>query len=130
VQNADSEAEIVHASDINNKSVAVLPFENRSNDKDDAYFADGVQDGLLTRLAKISALDVISRTSVMGYRDTDKKIPDIAKELGVAVILEGAVQRAGKRVRITVQLIDGATDKHLWAQDYDRELTTDNLFEI
>jgi TolB-like protein/Tfp pilus assembly protein PilF len=123
-------APIIHASNINNKSVAVLPFENRSKNEEDAYFADGVQDGLLTRLAKISALDVISRTSVMGYRDTNKRIPDIAKELGVAVILEGAVQRAGKRVRITVQLIDGATDKHLWAQDYDRELTTDNLFEI
>jgi TolB-like protein/Tfp pilus assembly protein PilF len=125
-----NEAPIIHASDINNKSVAVLPFENRSKNEDDAYFADGVQDGLLTRLAKISALDVISRTSVMGYRNTNKKIPDIARELGVAVVLEGAVQRAGKRVRITVQLIDGATDKHLWAQDYDRELTTDNLFEI
>ena len=130
--NADtgSETQVIHASDINNKSVAVLPFDNRSENASDAYFADGVQDGLLTRLSKISALDVISRTSVMGYRGTDKKIPDIAKELGVAVILEGAVQRAGKRVRITVQLIDGATDKHLWAQDYDRELTTDNLFEI
>ncbi|PHS24253.1 MAG: hypothetical protein COA84_09700 [Robiginitomaculum sp.] len=127
---ADSEAPIIRASDINNKSVAVLPFENRSENASDAFFADGVQDGLLTRLSKISALDVISRTSVMGYRDTDKRIPEIAKELGVAVILEGAVQRAGKRVRITVQLIDGATDKHLWAQDYDRELTTDNLFEI
>ncbi|PHR52608.1 MAG: hypothetical protein COA47_17680 [Robiginitomaculum sp.] len=121
---------IIHASDINNKSVAVLPFDNRSENASDAFFADGVQDGLLTRLAKISALDVISRTSVMGYRDTTKRIPEIAKELGVAVILEGAVQRAGKRVRITVQLIDGVTDKHLWAQDYDRELTTDNLFEI
>ena len=127
---AGDEAPIIHASDINNKSVAVLPFENRSENASDAFFADGVQDGLLTRLAKISALDVISRTSVMGYRDTTKRIPEIARELGVAVILEGAVQRAGKRVRITVQLIDGATDKHLWAQDYDRELTTDNLFEI
>ncbi len=124
------ETQIIHASDINNKSVAVLPFDNRSKNADDAFFADGVQDGLLTRLSKISALDVISRTSVMGYRGTDKKIPEIAQELGVAVVLEGAVQRAGKRVRITVQLIDGATDKHLWAQDYDRELTTDNLFEI
>ena len=113
-----------------NHSVAVLPFTNRSSESNDAFFADGIHDDLLTRLSKVSAFEVISRTSVMGYRDTDKRIPEIAQELGVAVILEGAVQRAGDRVRITVQLIDGSDDKHLWAENYDRALNTDNIFDI
>lgn len=113
-----------------NHSVAVLPFTNRSSETNDAFFADGIHDDLLTRLSKVSAFEVISRTSVMGYRNTQKRIPDIAQELGVAVILEGAVQRAGDRVRITVQLIDGANDKHLWAENYDRALSTDNIFDI
>jgi len=114
----------------NNHSVAVLPFSNRSSESNDAFFADGIHDDLLTRLSKVSAFEVISRTSVMGYRNTEKRIPEIAAELGVAVILEGAVQRAGDRVRITVQLIDGIDDKHLWAENYDRALTTDNIFDI
>jgi len=113
-----------------NQSVAVLPFSNRSPDVADAYFADGIHDDLLTKLAKIASMEVISRTSVMGYRETDKKIPTIAEELGVAAILEGAVQRAGTRVRITVQLIDGKDDTHLWAETYDRALTTENIFDI
>ncbi len=113
-----------------NHSVAVLPFSNRSSESGDAFFADGIHDDLLTRLSKVSAFEVISRTSVMGYRNTEKRIPEIAAELGVAVILEGAVQRAGDRVRITVQLIDGVDDKHLWAENYDRALTTDNIFDI
>ena len=113
-----------------NHSVAVLPFSNRSSETSDAFFADGIHDDLLTRLSKVSAFEVISRTSVMGYRNTEKRIPEIAQELGVAVILEGAVQRAGDRVRITVQLIDGTDDKHLWAENYDRALTTDNIFDI
>ncbi|WP_026942820.1 hypothetical protein [Hellea balneolensis] len=113
-----------------NHSVAVLPFTNRSSETNDAFFADGIHDDLLTRLSKVSAFEVISRTSVMGYRDTQKRIPEIAQELGVAVILEGAVQRAGDRVRITVQLIDGTDDKHLWAENYDRALNTDNIFDI
>ncbi len=113
-----------------NNSVAVLPFTNRSANQDDAYFADGIHDELLTQLSKIDTMEVISRTSVMGYRETSKRIPDIAKELGVAVILEGAVQRAGDRVRITVQLIDGKDDTHLWAENYDRALTTENIFDI
>jgi len=113
-----------------NHSVAVLPFSNRSSESSDAFFADGIHDDLLTRLSKVSAFEVISRTSVMGYRNTDKRIPEIAAELGVAVILEGAVQRAGDRVRITVQLIDGSDDTHLWAENYDRALTTDNIFDI
>ena len=111
-------------------SVAVLPFTNRSADAEDAYFADGIHDELLTQLSKIETLEVISRTSVMGYRDTDKRIPEIAVELGVSVILEGAVQRAGDRVRIIVQLIDGKDDTHLWAENYDRAFTTHNIFEI
>ena len=114
----------------NNHSVAVLPFSNRSSEGSDAFFADGIHDDLLTRLSKVSSFEVISRTSVMGYRNTEKRIPEIAKELGVAVILEGAVQRAGDRVRITVKLIDGVDDKPLWAENYDRALTTESIFDI
>ncbi len=94
------------------------------------YFVDGVHDDLLTQLARISALKVISRTSVMSYRDTEKPIPLIGQELSVATVMEGSVQRAGDRVRINVQLIDAATDEHLWAEIYDRELTAANIFEI
>lgn len=112
------------------KSIAVLPFTNRSPNADDAYFTDGVHDDLLTQLAKIGAFSVISRTSVMEYRDTSKNLKQIGEELGVSNIMEGAVQRAGNRVRINVQLIDADTDEHLWAEIYDRQLTTENLFEI
>lgn len=112
------------------KSIAVLPFANRSPNPDDAFFADGMHDDLLTHLAKIADMHVISRTSVMGFVGSERKIPDIARELGVATIMEGAVQRAGNRVRINVQLIDAETDVHLWAESYDRELTADNIFEI
>ena len=114
----------------NEKSIAVLPFANRSPNPDDAFFTDGVHDDLLTHLSKIADMHVISRTSVMGYADSDRKIPDIGRELGVATVMEGAVQRAGNRVRINVQLIDVETDTHLWAEIYDRELTADNIFEI
>jgi len=123
-------ASVLTASNLDSHSVAVLPFANRSSLQADAFFAEGIHEDLLTKLAKISDLQVISRTSVMGYKDTQKRIPDIAQELGAAVILEGGVQRAGDRVRITVQLIDGATDTHLWAENYDRELTAQNLFDI
>ncbi len=112
------------------KSIAVLPFENRSPNPDDSFFADGVHDDLLTHLSKIRDIHVISRTSVMGYAGSDRKIPDIGRELDVATIMEGAVQRAGNRVRINVQLIDAVTDAHLWAEIYDRELTADNIFDI
>ncbi len=112
------------------KSIAVLPFTNRSPNPDDAFFADGVHDDLLTQLSKIADMHVISRTSVMSYAGADRKIPDIARELGVATIMEGAVQRAGNRVRINVQLIDAETDTHIWAEIYDRELTADNIFDI
>jgi TolB-like protein/Flp pilus assembly protein TadD len=112
------------------KSIAVLPLVNRSIQPEDAFFAEGLHDELLTQLSRISALRVISRTSVMGYAGTTKRIPDIGQELGVATLLEGGVQRSGDRVRINVQLIESATDEHLWAEVYDRELTADNLFDI
>jgi TolB-like protein len=112
------------------KSIAVLPFSNRSPNPDDAFFTDGVHDDLLTHLSKIGGMHVISRTSVMGYAGSDRKIPDIGRELGVATVMEGAVQRAGNRVRINVQLIDVESDTHLWAEIYDRDLTADNIFEI
>ncbi|MFT5141229.1 MAG: TolB-like protein [Rhodothermales bacterium] len=111
-------------------SIAVLPFANRSSQDDDQFFTDGIHDDLLTQLAKISDLKVISRTSVMEYRDTTKKIPEIAAELGVTKILEGGIQRAGKRIRINAQLIDVATDQHLWAETFDREMTMENIFDI
>ncbi len=112
------------------KSVAVLPFANRSETEGDAFFVDGMHDDILTQLAKISSLKVISRTSVMGYRDTTKNMKTIGNELGVATLLEGGVQRAGNRVRINIQLIDVDTDEHIWAETYNKELTTDNIFEI
>ena len=118
------------AANVDDQSIAVLPFANRSNRDEDLFFTDGIHDDLLTQLAKIKGLKVISRTSVMQYRDTDKRIPEIAQELGVAKVLEGGVQRAGKRIRINAQLIDVATDQHLWAETFDREMTIDNLFDI
>lgn len=112
------------------QSIAVLPFDNRSNREEDQFFTDGIHDDLLNTIAKIGSMKVISRTSVMEYRDTIKKLPQIAKELGVANILEGGIQRSGDQVRINVQLIDAATDNHLWAEIYDRELTAENLFAV
>jgi len=105
------------------KSIAVLPFENLSDDKENAYFADGIQDDVLTNLSKIGDLKVISRTSVMPYRGHASNVREIGKTLGVSTILEGSVRRAGNRVRVNVQLIDATTDEHLWANDYDRDLT-------
>ena len=105
------------------KSIAVLPFDNFSADQENAYFADGIQDDILTNLARIGELKVISRTSVMPYRGQTHNVREIGKALGVATILEGSVRREGKRVRINVQLIDASNDKHMWAQVYDRELT-------
>jgi TolB-like protein/class 3 adenylate cyclase/Flp pilus assembly protein TadD len=105
------------------KSIAVLPFLNLSNEKENAYFADGVQDEILTNLAKVADLKVISRTSVMQYRDAAaRNLREIAQELGVAHVLEGSVQRAANRVRVSAQLIDARTDTHLWAEHYDRDL--------
>ncbi len=105
------------------KSIAVLPFENLSDEKENAYFADGIQDDVLTNLSKIGDLKVISRTSVMPYRGKTQNLREIGKTLGVSNILEGSVRRSGNRVRVNVQLIDATTDEHLWASDYDRDLT-------
>jgi TolB-like protein/Tfp pilus assembly protein PilF len=105
------------------KSIAVLPFENLSDEKENAYFADGIQDDVLTNLSKIGDLKVISRTSVMPYRGKTQNLREIGKTLGVSNILEGSVRRSGNRVRVNVQLIDAMTDEHLWASDYDRDLT-------
>ena len=110
------------------KSVAVLPFENLSRDPDNAFFATGIQDEILTRLAKISALKVISRTSTQQYQSKPQSLTGIAKQLGVANILEGSVQKAGDAVHVNVQLIRAATDDHLWAESYDRKL--DNIFGV
>src|SRR6266851_5321258 len=104
------------------KSIAVLPFENLSDEKENAYFADGIQDDVLTNLSKISDLRVISRTSVMQYRGRPTNLREIGKALGVSNILEGSVRRSGNKVRINVQLIDANSDQHIWANDYDRDL--------
>jgi TolB-like protein/Tfp pilus assembly protein PilF len=105
------------------KSIAVLPFENFSDDKENAYFADGIQDDILTNLSKIGDLKVISRTSVMPYRGKEKNVREIGKALGVSAILEGSVRKDNNRVRVNVQLINAETDQHLWSEVYDRDLT-------
>jgi len=106
------------------KSIAVLPFENLSDEKENAYFADGIQDDVLTNLSKIGDLKVISRTSVMSYRgNSTRNAREIGKALGVSTILEGSVRRSGNRVRVNVQLINADNDQHIWAEDYDRDLT-------
>ncbi|HMF45736.1 MAG TPA: tetratricopeptide repeat protein [Candidatus Udaeobacter sp.] len=105
------------------KSIAVLPFENLSSDKENAYFADGIQDEILTRLSKIADLKVISRTSTQHYKSAPENLPEIAQQLGVAHVLEGSVQKSGEAVRVNVQLIKAANDSHLWADIYDRKLT-------
>ena len=110
------------------KSIAVLPFANLSDSKEDQYFSDGMTDDIITHLTKIGDLKVISRTSVMLYKDSPKSLRVIAEELGVSNVLEGTVRRHGNRVRITSQLIDARTDAHLWAETYDRELT--DIFAI
>src|SRR5213594_1066560 len=116
------------ASIISEKSIAVLPFENRSEDKANAYFADGIQDEILTRLSKIADLKVISRTSTQHYKSAPENLPEIAKQLGVAHILEGSVQKSSDAVRVNVQLIKAATDSHLWSDTFDRKLT--DIFSV
>ena len=113
---------------IPSKSLAVLPFENRSRDPGNAYFADGIQDEILTRLSKIADLKVISHTSTQHYKSAPVNLPEIAKQLGVAHILEGSVQKSGDSVRVNVQLIKAANDSHLWADTYDRRLT--DIFSV
>ena len=113
---------------VNDKSLAVLPFSNMSEEKDSGFFADGIHEDILTNLTLVRALRVVSRTSVMQYRATTKTMRQIAQELGVAYILEGSVRRAGNKVRVTGQLIHAATDEHVWAKSYDRDLT--DVFSI
>ena len=108
---------------VNPKSIAVLPFDNLSHDPDNAYFAEGVQDEILTRLAKVADLKVISRTSTQRFKSAPENLPEIAKQLGVMNILEGSVQRVNDQVRVNVQLINASNDAHLWAETYDRKLT-------
>ena len=113
------------------KSIAVLPFTNRSQGSENTqFFSDGIHDDLLTQLSRIHELKVISRTSVMAYRDTTKNMRQIGEELGVSNLLEGGIQQAGDRVRINMQLINAKTDEHLWADTWDRTVTAENLFEI
>jgi TolB-like protein/class 3 adenylate cyclase/Tfp pilus assembly protein PilF len=116
------------ASAVPEKSIAVLPFENLSDDKSNAYFADGIQDEILTRLAKIADLKVISRTSTEHYKSAPENLPEIARQLGVAHIVEGSVQKSGDTVRVNVQLIKATSDSHLWADTFDRKLT--DIFSV
>jgi TolB-like protein/class 3 adenylate cyclase/Tfp pilus assembly protein PilF len=116
------------ATSIPEKSIAVLPFQSLSDDKSNAYFAEGIQDEILTRLSKIAALEVISRTSTQKYKSAPENLREVGQQLGVANLLEGSVQRAGNAVHINVQLIKAATDEHLWAESYDRELQ--NIFGV
>ncbi|MEK6477474.1 tetratricopeptide repeat protein [Catalinimonas sp. 4WD22] len=113
---------------INDKSIAVLPFENISSNQENEYFSDGLTEDIITQLSKITALKVISRTSVLQYKDNPKSVKQIAGELGVSVVLEGSVRRIGNRIRISGQLIDAINDRHLWAESYDRDM--EDVFEI
>jgi len=122
------EKEVGPSAPILRKSIAVLPFENLSEDKANAYFADGIQEEILTRLSRIGDLKVISRTSTQRFKNSPDNISQIASQLGVANIVEGSVRKAGNRVRVHVQLIDAGNDAHLWAERYDREL--DDIFAV
>ncbi len=120
---ATATPEVSTAEIIPSKSIAVLPFQNLSKEEENAFFADGVQDEILTTLAKVADLRVVSRTSVMQYKETEgRNLKEIARALNAAHVLEGSVQRSGNRIRVTAQLIDARTDGHLWAEQYDREL--------
>jgi serine/threonine protein kinase/Tfp pilus assembly protein PilF len=119
---------VSQAAVIPEKSIAVLPFENRSEEKANAYFADGIQDEILTRLSKIADLKVISRTSTQPYKSAPENLSNIARQLGVAHILEGSVQKSGDAVRVNVQLIRAANDSHVWADTFDRKLT--DIFSV
>jgi adenylate cyclase len=126
-EHSDAKIDVV-APAVPRKSIAVLPFENLSEDKANVYFADGIQEEILTRLSRIRDLKVISRTSTQRFKSTAEQIPEIAKQLGVATILEGSVRKAGDKVRVHIQLIDAENDSHLWAERYDRQL--DDIFEV
>jgi TolB-like protein/Tfp pilus assembly protein PilF len=125
---ADAKPAVPTVAPVNAKSIAVLPFENMSEEKDSAFFADGIHEDILTNLALVKELHVVSRTSVMQYRGTTKPIRQIGSELGVAYVLEGSVRRAGNKVRVTGQLIDARTDEHVWAKAYDRDIA--DIFAI
>src|SRR5438552_5759192 len=114
---------VVLPNELSSKSIAVLPFDNLSRDPDNAFFAEGVQDEILTRLAKVADLKVIARTSTAKFKSSPENLPDIAKQLGALNILEGSVQKANDQVRVNVQLINAMTNSHLWAEIYDRKLT-------
>jgi TolB-like protein/Tfp pilus assembly protein PilF len=116
------------ATSMTDKSIAVLPFEDLSDEKTNAYFADGIQDGILARLAEIAELKVISRTSTLHYKSAPENLPAIARQLGVANILEGSVQKSGNAVRVNFRLVEAATDSHLWAASFDRKLT--DIFSV
>jgi len=120
--------EVESKEDINKLSIAVLPFTNMNADAENEFFTDGITDDILTQLAKIKSVEVISRTSTMQYKNTTKSLSEIGKELGVATILEGSVRRGGNRVRIIARLVDARTDKNIWAETYDREM--DDIFAI
>jgi TolB-like protein/Tfp pilus assembly protein PilF len=125
-----AEPDLAAAADIDPRSIAVLPFVARGSEDETTFFADGVHDDLLTTLANVSDLKVISRTSVLQYRGSDKNLRQIGQELGAANVLEGGIQHVGGQVRINVQLIDAGSDEHIWAQTYDRPLSIENLFAI
>ncbi len=125
---ANAESKLAPTANVLNKSIAILPLANMSDDKDTGFFADGVHEDLLTNLALVPDLKVVSRTSVMQYRGTTKTMKQIGEELGVAYVLEGSVRRSGNKVRVTGQLINTRTDEHVWAKSYDRDLT--DIFSI
>lgn len=127
-QNTGNARDKTATSAISEKSIAVLPFENRSEDKANAYFADGIEDEILTRLSKIADLKVISRTSTQHYKSAPENLSQIGRQLGVAHILEGSVQKSGDAVRVNVQLIKAANDSHIWADTFDRKLT--DIFDV
>jgi TolB-like protein/Flp pilus assembly protein TadD len=127
-ERGNTERQAAFAAEIESKSIAVLPFENLSEEKANAYFTDGIQDEILTRLSKIADLKVISRTSTQRYKSAPENLPEIARQLGVANILEGSVQKQGDAVHVTVQLIKAATDSHVWADSFDRKLT--DIFSV
>jgi len=123
-----TEAASVSTPPIQEKSIAVLPFQNLSDDKSNAYFSEGIQDEILTRLSKVAALKVISRTSTMKYKSEPENLREVGKQLGVAHIVEGSVQKVANAVKVNVQLIRAATDEHLWAESYNRKL--DDVFGV
>jgi TolB-like protein len=127
---SDQDSNIAATASSGSNSIAVLPFTNLASSEQGDPFVDGLHDDLLTQLSKLVDLKVISRTSVLEYRDTTKNMRQIGLELGVKTLLEGGVQRVGDRIRLNVQLIDAESDEHLWAETYDRELTMDNIFDV